>query len=293
MKAVVTGGAGFIGSNLCRGLLDARYEVFSVDDYSAGYEANLDGLPVRQLHCDISDDIWLNHIFEQIGAVDVIFNNAAAKKNVCLNNPIRDMEVNIRGAFNVAHKAKQLGAKLVHASTGSIYGEAIGVQDEGHSLNPVSNYGVSKLAGEKYVRMICPDSVVLRYFHVYGARQESSDLTGGVVAIWKRRIAEGKDIVIYGDGSQRRSFTYVDDVVRANILAAERGAGVYNCVSGYMYTLNDLIAEFRNYGQFGLTYDNWLEGDIKDFTVDNTRLTNLGMSWTKLEDGLKDYYGKN
>ena len=286
MRAVVTGGAGFIGSNLCEGLLKEGFAVISVDDYSAGYEENLRGLDVQQLHCDVSDMYWLQETFSLIGKVDYIFHNAAAKKNVCLLNPLRDMEVNIRGAYNIAHIARQTGAKLIHASTGSVYGETIGRQDENHPLNPVSNYGVSTLAGEKYVSMICPDSVVLRYYHVYGPRQESGDGIGGVVAIWKRRIREGKKIIVYGDGTQLRSFTHVDDVVKANILTARMGRGVYNCVSGYMYTLNDLIRELSFCGNIYIEYQDWQEGDIRDFIVDNSRLTSLGIKWIDLRRGL-------
>ena len=145
MRYVVTGGAGFIGSHLCEELSKQGHDVYSVDDYSAGYEKNLEGLNVKQINWDIT---FTKHGFfnmlKDIGGVDGIFNQAASKKNVCLRSPERDMLVNVKGAFNVAWAAKELDIKLVHASTGSVYGEAIGIQDELHPTNPVSYYGITK-----------------------------------------------------------------------------------------------------------------------------------------------------
>jgi UDP-glucose 4-epimerase len=288
-KCIVTGGAGFIGSNLCRELVTRGHEVYSVDDYSSGYKKNLDDLDIPKIICDVSDYENMHRVFERVGKVDVVFHQAASKKNICLNNPVRDMEVNVKGAFNVAYLCRKFGIKLVHASTGSVYGESMGLQNESHPNNPVSYYGVSKLAGEKYVAMMLPNASILRYFHVYGASQEDKDDLGGVIAIWLRRIKEGLPIVLNGDGSQLRTFTYVGDVVEANILAAEKGTGVYNVSSGFNYTLNELIGILQRDYNIRIDRTDWLPGDIKEFNVCNARIKNLGVRFCTLEEGLKKF----
>lgn len=287
MRYVVIGGAGFIGSHLCEELAK-EHEVFSIDDYSAGYEENLNHLTVTQIKWDVTLFPGLRHIIKSIGNVDGIFNQAASKKNICLARPERDLQVNIAGAFNVATIAKELGIKLVHASTGSVYGEAIGLQDEDHPTNPVSYYGISKLAGEKYAKFIA-DAVILRYFHVFGTRQESKDDRGGVLAIWLRRLQEGKPIILFGDESQERSFTYVKDVVKANILSMEQGDGIYNVASGYEYKLSDMIDVLKTIYEVEVEQKDWIEGDVKKFYVDNSRISQLmDIHWTTLQEGVSD-----
>lgn len=289
MKYVVVGGAGFIGSHLCEELSKQGHEVYSLDDYSAGYEENLNGLNVNQIRWDITyPKHGMLSLMKDIGGVDGIFNQAASKKNVCLRSPDRDLEVNIKGAFNVAWVAKALDCKLVHASTGSVYGEALGIQHENHPTNPVSYYGISKLAGEKYAKHIS-NAVILRYFHVFGDRQEWKDDRGGVLAIWIKRLTDGKPIVLYGDGTQERSFTYVKDVVKANILAMGSGHGIYNVASGYVYKLSDMIDELNKiFKEVIVERKDWQEGDVKKFFVDNTRIAEIGMTeWATLSEGLK------
>ena len=287
MRYVVIGGAGFIGSHLCEELVKQGHEVYSIDDYSAGYEKNLNPFKVEQIRWDITDvRQGLEFILNKIKP-DGVFNQAASKKNVCLNNPARDLKVNIEGAFNVATACKNLNIRLVHASTGSVYGEAIGLQNESHPTNPTSYYGISKLAGEKYARHIC-NATILRYFHVYGTRQESKEDRGGVLAIWIKRLMENKPITLYGDGTQERSFTYVKDVVRANILAMDKGNGMYNIASGYNYTLNDMIKILSGIFDVSVEQTDWQVGDVKKFNVDNARINQLGMcDWVELGRGIR------
>jgi len=290
MRVLVTGGAGFIGSHICEGLSEMGYDVYSLDDYSAGYKSNLAELDIYEIDCDVTDFSSLKTMVKYVGKIDAIFHQAASKKNVCDKDPRRDCIVNAVGAYNVAVIAKEIGAKLIHASTGSVYGEAVRTQDEDHPLNPVSYYGISKLAGEKYANLIS-DAVVLRYFHVYGERQESDPSRGGVVAIWIDKILKRLPITIYGDGSQERSFTYVKDVVAANIAAMNAKGGFYNCASGYRYTISDLVKEFSKNFNFPIDvrYEDWMPGDVKKFYVDNSLISNeMGIfDWTKLEDGLR------
>lgn len=291
-KALVTGGAGFIGSHLCEELVIRGFSVVSIDDYSAGKRENLKHLKkyknFQEVNCDITDREKLSKYFK---GVDIIFHNAASKKSVCLINPLRDLEVNGGGAFNLLALAKKNKIKkFIHASTGSIYGEALYYpQDEKHPNNPVSYYGVSKLAGEKYVQVFHHlydlNTTVLRYFHVYGPRQESNEF-GGVVAIFIRNMLKNERPIIFGSGKQERSFTYVKDIVTANLLVAtkkETNGQVYNCASGIKVTIKELYQLISD--AFGSKlkpiYKDWVLGDIKKFEINNAKINKLGMNFEK------------
>ncbi|MFH1326518.1 MAG: SDR family NAD(P)-dependent oxidoreductase [archaeon] len=298
-KAIVTGGAGFIGSNIIKRLLEEGLEVISIDNYLSGKHENLteflDNPKFQEVNCDIVNYGDLKKHFE---GVDAIFHNAASKKTICLNDPRRDLDINAKGTFNLLELSRDFGVKkFVHASTGSVYGEGVVLpQKESHSLVPTSYYGVSKLAGEKYVKafnlLYDIDTTVLRYFHVYGPKQDFSD-AGGVVSIFANRILEKKPITIFGDGTQQRSFTYVDDVVEANILVAmlsQCKGKEYNCASGLNITINQLVGSlFKELGKTTeIKYEDWMVGDIKVFDIDNSRLKSLGFEFqNSFDDGLK------
>lgn len=288
-KALVTGGAGFIGSHIVENLVIRGFPVISIDNYSAGKKINLRNLKkysnFTEVKCDILDVKNLPKYFK---GVDVVFHNAASKKNVCLKDPRKDLLVNAVGTFNLLELARTYKVKkFIHASTGSVYGERISKQNEGHPLNPVSYYGVSKLAGEKYVKLFYElhnlDTTVLRYFHVYGSRQEFNEY-GGVVAIFINQILANKTPIIYGTGKQQRSFTHVDDVVKANMLVAikkESKGEVYNCASGMKITINRLYKEIARILKVDTQpiYKDWLVGDIKSFDIDNKKIRELGMEF--------------
>src|SRR5689334_4737790 len=199
-KVIVTGGAGFIGSHICEDLLPLGAEVYCLDNFSAGKRSNVAFMTTQpNFHvvakdvCD--DDAEMAALFD---GADIVFHNAASKKNICLLDPARDLDVNAGGTLNLLrHAIKYKVGKFVHASTGSVYGEPrIFPTDEHHPYEPVSYYGVSKLAGERYVdvfhRLHELNTTILRYFHVYGPRQESNEF-GGVVSIFARRIINGED----------------------------------------------------------------------------------------------------
>ena len=307
-KVVVTGGAGFVGSHLCEALVDLGADVICLDDLSAGKESNVALFRGRNnfrfAELDIcADDAAMKEIFER---VDTVFHNAASKKNICLDNPQRDLEVNAGGALNLLRHAMAAGVrKFVHASTGSVYGEPqIFPTTEDHPLAPVSYYGVSKLAGERYVdvfrHLYGLDTTILRYFHVYGPRQESNEF-GGVVSIFLRRISEGQNPVVFGHGEQVRSFTYVKDLVAANIAAATDPAATgqaYNVASGIRVTINDLARGMLEIldpaGKLSVEHGDPLVGDIMEFDVANTKIREqLGLSfeldfWGTLKSALRD-----
>jgi len=302
-KALVTGGAGFIGSHIVEELVLMGVETISIDNYFAGKKENLAHLKefsnFTEIECDILDMEQLKSIIQT--GVDVIFHQAASKKTICLNQPRLDLDINSKGAFNLLELSVKYNVKkYVHASTGSVYGEAqYFPQDEHHPLAPTSYYGVSKLGGEKYANVFNHlynlDTTVLRYFHVYGPRQESSDV-GGVVSIFTRKMLKNEPVTIFGDGTQQRSFTYVKDVVKANILAAtsEGTKGqIFNCASGIKVTIRELvdhIAEILNINNPKINYEDWTPGDIKVFDINNSKIKrDLGIEFvTDFKAGLID-----
>ena len=313
-KALVTGGAGFIGSHIVEELVKMGVDTISIDNYFAGKHENLAHLKeypnFQEVDCDVTDFDKLERLFR---GVEIVFHEAASKKTICLNDPRRDLDINAKGTFNLLELAlKHKTKKFIHASTGSVYGEAqYFPQDEKHPLVPTSYYGVSKLAGEKYVKafdhLYGLDTTVLRYFHVYGPRQESSEV-GGVVSIFTRLMLASKPITIFGDGTQQRSFTYVKDVVKANLKAAvtpgTKGQ-VFNCASGIKVTIQelaDMIADILGVENQQIIYEDWMPGDIKVFDVDNSKIREiLGIQYiTDFKIGLiktiewaKNYFLRN
>lgn len=298
---MVTGCAGFIGSHLTEALLRKGEKVVGIDNLLAGKRENMTSFAEHPSFTFVQGDIRNEQDLEKCllagGRPDVIYHNACSKKTVSMADPAKDLTTNALGALRLLEFARKYDiGKFVHASTGSVYGEPIEFpQTEKHPLNPVSHYGVSKLAGERYVsvynHLYGLDTTILRYFHVYGPRQDSSPY-GGVCAIFLRRIREGRPLTIFGDGTQLRSFTYVGDVVEANLRAAENGSArgrVFNCASGLKITVQDLAAAlFSLTGlQLPIEYEDWMPGDIKVFDVDNTRIKEaLGMEFTDFRTGL-------
>src|SRR3989344_2443709 len=291
--ALVTGGAGFIGSHICEELVNNGITTISLDNYIAGKRNNIEHLyrspHFKEVICDIRDK---EELIKKLNGVDIIFHQAASKKTVSMANPQKDLDINAEGTLNLLELANQFKVKkFVHASTGSVYGEPVfSPQDESHPLNPVSFYGVSKLAGEKYVSFFNKvhhvNTTILRYYHVYGPRQEYNNF-GGVVAIFIRNLLNGERPIIYGTGEQQRSFTYVKDVVLANLLVAvnpkARGE-TYNCASGIKISiqqLNDLVIDaFGKKGKVKPIYKDLVYGDIKKFDINNSKIVSIGATFT-------------
>lgn len=301
--ALVTGGAGFIGSNLSEYLLNHNYKVICVDDLSAGHMSNISSMLENKnfifVNRDITIDNWhkwvwnghddkrcIPNLFEEYN-IDTIFHNAAAKKVVCLKAPLRDLEINARATLRLLELASEYDVKkFVHASTGSVYGErAVIPQTEDHPLNPLSFYGASKLLGEKYVDIFNKEgklnTVVLRYFHVFGQRQDwrydLNERLGYVIPIFIDRIYHNKVVYIHGDGNQERSFTYIDDVVGINNFVANNNkckGKIFNCASGLKITINELYDEICNIigNRPGVIYDYPTFGDPRHFDVSHKAL---------------------
>jgi UDP-glucose 4-epimerase len=242
---VVTGGAGFIGSNLVDALVGRGDEVVVVDDLSTGKRENV-AEGARLVEVDIRDP-GLADVFAETEP-EVCFHLAAqADVPTSVARPDFDAEVNVVGTIRVLEAAGN-GAHVVFSSTGgAIYGECQGPAREDHPRTPLSPYGVAKLAGEEYLaawnRLRGTRHGTLRFGNVYGPRQEAG-LEGGVVAIFLNAMAGGEETTIFGDGGQTRDFVHVDDVVRA-LLLAPGGGGVFNVGSGVETSVRELHERCR------------------------------------------------
>ncbi|MDD3628648.1 MAG: NAD-dependent epimerase/dehydratase family protein [Actinomycetota bacterium] len=225
MKVLITGGAGFIGSNVADGLLDKNYDVVIVDDLSNGKEENIPE-KAKFYKCDIRDK-KIYDIFQAEKPDIVIHNAAQLSVRVSVENPLMDADINIMGGLNVINACNETKIKkIIFASSGgTVYGEQeYFPADENHPKNPVCPYGVAKLATENYLyyfyKTFGLEYISLRYANIYGPRQDPYG-EAGVVAIFCRRILEGKNPIINGDGLQTRDYVYVGDAVDANIKAIE------------------------------------------------------------------------
>ena len=242
MKALVTGGAGFVGSHVVDALLARGDDVHVVDNFSTGSRDNVaPGAAIHEL--DIRDPA-----IEDLGArlrADVIFHLAAqADVGTSVERPAFDAEVNVVGTVRMLEAARAAGARVVFASSGgAMYGECEKPAVEDDDRRPLSPYAVSKLAGEEYLagwnRLHGAGHVVLRLANVYGSRQLPT-LEGGVVAVFLHRLAQSQGVEIFGDGAQVRDFVHVSDVAAAFLRAAETGNGAYNVGTGVATSIVDL-----------------------------------------------------
>ena len=259
-KAIVTGGAGFIGSNLVDKLIEQGVEVTILDNLSTGKEENINP-KAKFINCDISTASEIDMLF-YINGADVVFHLAAlARVQPSIEDPISFNEVNVKGTLNVllaAHKAKV--KRVVYSASSSCYGDATKFPTpEEHSTNPLSPYGLQKYVGEQYCKMFSEvynlDTVSLRYFNVYGERMNLEGAYCLVLGIFAQKMLEGKPLTINNDGEQRRDFTYVGDVVEANILAATHkeplNGEVFNIGNGKEFTVNEIADMLGGEKQYG------------------------------------------
>jgi UDP-N-acetylglucosamine/UDP-N-acetyl-alpha-D-glucosaminouronate 4-epimerase len=251
---LVTGGAGFIGSHITERLVRDGHEVRVLDNFSSGHEANLQSFPgaVELIRGDIRNAQLVN---EASKGVDVVFHEAAlGSVPRSVEDPVTTHEVNITGTLNVLLAARDAGVKrVVYASSSSVYGETPELpKSEGMTPQPLSPYALSKLAGEFYSSVFKHvydfEIVSLRYFNIFGPRQDPESQYAAVIPRFITALLEGKAPVVYGDGLQSRDFTYVENVVNANLLAAEAkdvAGRAFNVACGGRYTLLDLLARLK------------------------------------------------
>ena len=241
MRAIVTGGAGFIGSHVVDALVARGDEVHALDDLSKGIAERVSD--AAQLH--VADIRQPDEVFDAVRPEAVFHLAAQADVRFSVEHPDDDASVNVLGAVRILEASRRYGAKIVFSSTGgAIYGECDRPAPETAPRQPLAPYGTSKLCGEEYLatwnRLYDTSHVSLRFGNVYGPRQEPHG-EAGVVAIFMGLLRDGGTPTIFGDGSQTRDYVYVHDVVRAMLLASEHdGGGIYNIGTGTETSVVDL-----------------------------------------------------
>ena len=272
---LITGGAGFIGSHIAERLVRGGHRVRVLDDFSSGKEANLESFHggVETVRGDIRDAALVN---EAAKGVDIVFHEAAlgsVPRSVA--DPLSTHEVNITGTLNVLLAARDAGVKrVVYASSSSVYGETpILPKHEQMTPQPLSPYALSKLVGEHYAEVFKQvygfEVVALRYFNIFGPRQDLESQYAAVIPRFITALLTGKSPVVYGDGLQSRDFTYVDNVVDANLLASEADGAAgqaFNIACGGRYTLLELLAKLREMigSEIEATHEPNRPGDVRD-----------------------------
>ncbi|MBT5320332.1 MAG: NAD-dependent epimerase/dehydratase family protein, partial [Chloroflexi bacterium] len=275
-RYAVTGGAGFIGSNIVGNLVGRGHHVTVIDDLSSGHMVNLNPYhEVDFVNASILDESALMPAFE---GVDTVFHLAASVGNKrSIDNPALDSKINVLGTINVLEACRAAGVrKIVVSSSAGIFGELHELPiSEDHPVEPDSPYGASKLAAEKlclaYAKLYDLEAIALRYFNVYGPNQRF-DAYGNVIPIFVFKMLNGEPITIFGDGDQTRDFISVTDVVQANIKASEAVgvSGAFNIASGSRITINDLVAHLSDLvpGQPSVSHGPERPGDVRDSLAD-------------------------
>jgi UDP-glucose 4-epimerase len=249
MRVLITGGAGFIGSNLVRALLERGDSVRVLDNFATGNRANLADI-VSEIEIVEGDLRSYERVHTAVRGTDVVFHQGAlGSVPRSVQDPLTTTAVNVEGTLNVLLAARDEGVgRVVAASSSSVYGDGgTFPRVETQAPNPISPYAVAKLAAERFcvsfARVYGLETVALRYFNVFGPGQDPTSQYAAVVPLFVRAIQEGRPVTIYGDGEQSRDFTYVANVVEANLMAAdaEGAAGtVLNIAAGGSETVNTL-----------------------------------------------------
>ncbi|CAD6491142.1 MAG: ADP-L-glycero-D-manno-heptose-6-epimerase [Candidatus Argoarchaeum ethanivorans] len=277
MKILVTGGAGFIGSNLADELAK-KHEVVIVDDLSTGRAANVENLDMELVQGSITDMALLKENFRD---VDYVFHQAALPSvQRSVDDPVLANEVNVCGTLNVLVAARDADVKkVIYASSSSVYGDTPTLpKREDMKPDPRSPYAIAKLTGEYYCRVFNEiyglKTVALRYFNVYGPRQDPSSDYAAVIPKFVNRIMAGRGPTIYGDGEQTRDFTFVRDVVQANVRAMESNAtGVFNVAAGQRISVNALAGMIMEIigKRVDCVHEEPRAGDVRDSLGDISR----------------------
>lgn len=280
-KFVITGGAGFIGSNLAESLSKDN-DVLIIDDLSAGKMENLAGLDVRFLKGSLNDRMLLKQAF--VGAACVFHQAAIASVKKSVDDPARTNAAGIDGTLNVLIAARDAGVgRVVQASSAAVYGSSAELPKKEDMLpQPMSPYAVTKLTAEHYARVFLElyglKTVSLRYFNVFGPKQDPSSEYSGVISRFISALLNDEQPVIYGDGEQTRDFVYVNDVVSANILASRAMPGVYNIACSKSISLNTLAVVIGEILDKPVVprYEPARAGDIKHSLADISRAKGMG-----------------
>jgi nucleoside-diphosphate-sugar epimerase len=278
-RILLTGGAGFIGSHLAEGFLSKNYPLRIIDNLSTGKINNINHLlnDIEFMEGDIRD---IETVSKAMLGVNIVVHHAALPSVPrSISDPITTNQVNVSGTLNLLWASVENKIdKFIFASSSSIYGDSTcEVKNENLTPNPLSPYAVTKLTSENYCRVFSRayglNTVCLRYFNVFGPKQDPSSQYSAVIPKFIKLISEDKKPIIFGDGTQSRDFTFVKNVVDANILAIENVTGanlVMNCACNSSITLNELVKEINRYLGKNIEpiYENERIGDIKHSCAD-------------------------
>ena len=300
-RIIVTGGAGFIGSNLARYISNLQNHVVVIDDLSTGREENISDLiaesKIEFVKGSITDLDFLEDTFHNI---DYIFHEAALPSVPrSIKDPVTTNQVNINGTLNVLIAAKNSGVqKVIYASSSSVYGDTPTLPKKETMIpKPQSPYAVSKLTGEYYCEVFSNvfrlPTVALRYFNVYGPYQDPLSQYAAVIPRFITCILNGQSPIVYGDGEQTRDFTFINDIIEANILAAEsKATGIFNAAGGNRISINQLAASVMEicHKKLKIVHNDSRPGDIKHSLADRSRATEAFGFTPKynIENGLKE-----
>ena len=299
MRYLVTGGAGFIGSHICDRLLAEGHQVRILDNFSTGKHENIPASDhVEVVEGDVGDYDTVKSAMQDI---NMVFHEAAiASVPETVGNPLASERVNYRGTLNILEAARHAGVqRVMFACSAAVYGDLPELpKQEGMPVRPLSPYAVDKLASEQacqmYTYLYGLETVSLRYFNVFGPRQDPSSPYSGVISIFTDYINQGKQPTIYGDGEQTRDFVYVSDVVEANILAstsATAAGKAFNVATNGTLSVNDLLKTICNIkgALFEPEYKPGREGDIRHSRADISAAQEQ-LGWQPVvgfEDGLR------
>ncbi|KMQ65385.1 hypothetical protein ACM46_05635 [Chryseobacterium angstadtii] len=281
-KYLITGGAGFIGSHIAEELSKNGHHVIVLDNLRTGFKKNLEGLDVEFINGDIRDK---NLLFKYAQEASTIFHLAAlVSVPESLINISECIDINTHGTINVLEAAKRnYGCKVILSSSAANYGDdPILPKIESMAPKPMTPYAISKLDGEYYLNMYQKQwqipTASLRYFNVFGSRQNPDSAYAAAVPIFINKALKNEPITIYGDGNQTRDFIYVKDIVRANIFASEKGDSIYNIALGHSTSIIELakkIIEITN-SKSPIVFLEERAGDIKHSTADTSKFQQLG-----------------
>ena len=303
-RIVVTGAAGFIGSNLTDSLLEQGAEVVGIDNLFNGRMENLDEAlkydNFKFLKGDIRD---LNFLLDAFEGIDIIYHLAAfTSVPQSVKMPENCNDVNVNGVINVLNAARRMDVeKIIYASSSSVYGDTPTLpKREDMRRLPISPYGVAKLACEAYMQVYHQvyglKTTSLRYFNVFGPRQKDSTYSG-VIAIWLGNIIRNEDLIIFGDGKISRDFTYIKDVIQANLLTVKQDVPgeIFNIGAGSPINLTNLaniMLKITNREHLKIIYKDQRPGDIIHSYADISkanRLLKFEPEYNQ-ENGLKEYF---
>ena len=298
MRVGITGGAGFIGSNLAKNLDESGYSVSILDNLETGFISNLEGVNTNFVRADLKNLDEVDSFFQKEKIEYCVHLGALGSVPRSIDNPRASFEANAIATLNVLESVKKKSIPIIFSSSSSVYGKNLKLPKiEKDWLSPISPYAASKLAAEAMTLAFRESygisTLVYRLFNVYGPKQNPDSLYAAVIPKWIFAAFKGEPLTVYGDGEQKRDFTFVDDVVQifSNSIKENHDADYpVNLAFGNPVTLNEIIRVFKTYfGEIKVEYKEIRKGDIRNSESNPEALTDLHdnqIKKTPLEDGL-------